>query len=76
MTGIKDIESAVAQLSAEELAAFRAWFADFDASEWDAEFEQDVPSGRLDALAAEALGDLRHGRSTALRGKRDETRMP
>ena len=33
-------------------------------------------AGRLDALAAEALGDLRHGRSTALRGKRDETRMP
>ena len=76
MTGVKDIESAVAQLSAEELAAFRAWFADFDPSEWDAKFEQDVPSGRLDALAAEALGDLRHGRSTALRGKRDETRMP
>ena len=76
MTGVKDIESAVAQLSAEKLAAFRAWFANFDASEWDAEFEQDVPSGRLDALAAEALGDLRHGYSTALRGRRDETRRP
>ena len=76
MTGVIDIESAVAQLSAEELAAFRAWFADFDASEWNAEFEQDVPSGRLDALAAEALGDLRHGCSTTLRGRRDETRMP
>ena len=71
MTGVKDTESAVAQL-----LAFRAWFAEFDASEWDAEFEQDVPSGRLDALAAEALGDLRHGRSTALRGRRDETRRP
>ena len=76
MTGVKDIESAVAQLSAEKLAAFRAWFANFDASEWDAEFEQDVPSGRLDALAAEALDDLRHGCSTTLRGRRAETRMP
>ena len=76
MTGVKDIESAVAQLSAEKLAAFRAWFANFDASEWDAESEQDVPSGRLDALAAEALDDLRHGCSTTLRGRRAETRMP
>ena len=66
MTGVKDIESAVAQRSTEERASFWAWFAEFDASEWDAKFEQDVPSGRLDALASEALDDLRDGRSTDL----------
>ena len=64
MTGVKEIESAVAEFSAEELTAFRAWFAEFDASQWDVELEEDVPAGRLDELAAEALGDLRHGRST------------
>ncbi len=66
MTGVKEIESAVAQLSAEELTAFRAWFAEFDASRWDAELEDDVSAGRLDALADEALNDLRDGRSTDL----------
>ena len=66
MTGVKEIESAVAQLSAEELTAFRAWFDEFDASQWDAELEDDVSAGRLDALADEALNELRDGRSTEL----------
>ena len=66
MTGVKEIESAVAQLSAEELTAFRAWFAEFDASQWDAELEDDVSASRLDALADEALNDHRDGRSTEL----------
>ena len=66
MTGVKEIESAIAQLSAEELAAFRAWFAEFDATQWDAELEDDVSAGRLDALAEEAVDDLLHGRSTEL----------
>ena len=63
MSGSKEIETAVAQLSAEELAAFRAWFMEFDAAEWDTQFEQDVSAGRLDALADEALDDLRQGRT-------------
>ncbi len=66
MTGVKEIESAIAQLSAEELAAFRVWFAEFDATQWDAELEDDVSAGRLDALAEEAVDDLLHGRSTEL----------
>ena len=66
MTGVKEIESAVAQLSADELASFRAWFATFDASLWDAELDDDVSAGRLEALADEALDDLRQGRSTEL----------
>ena len=63
MSGSKEIETAVAQLSAEELAAFREWFLEFDAAEWDTQFEQDASAGRLDALANEALDDLRQGRT-------------
>ena len=66
MLGSKEIEAAVAQLSAEELAAFRAWFAEFHAAEWDTQFEQDASAGRLDALADEALDDLRQGRARDL----------
>ena len=44
------IEKAVSQLSPEEIAAFRAWFAEFDAAVWERQFESDVAAGRLDAL--------------------------
>jgi len=53
-------------LSPADLAAFRAWFAEFDARVWDRHFEEDVAAGRLDALADEALRDLQAGRCTAL----------
>ena len=42
MPSSKEIETAVAQLSSEELATFRAWFMHFDATAWDTQFEQDV----------------------------------
>jgi len=61
---IQEIESAVSSLSQKELAAFREWFAEFDAATWDKQFEGDVRSGKLDALANEALRDLGEGRCT------------
>jgi hypothetical protein len=64
MSTVKEIEDAVRQLSAEDLAAFRAWFAEFDAAAWDREMEADAAAGRLDDLAEEALKDLREGRCT------------
>ena len=64
MSTVKQIEEAVRQLSADERAAFRAWFAEFDAEEWDRQLEADVKSGRLDWLVEEARQDLREGRCT------------
>ena len=66
MGTVENIKEAVRKLSLEELAAFRAWFAEFDAASWDREFEEDVAAGRLDQLAEEALRDLREGRCTDL----------
>jgi hypothetical protein len=66
MSTLEEIEAAVSQLRPDELATFRAWFAEFDGRAWDAQFEQDVASGRLDKLADEALEDLRKGRCTDL----------
>ena len=66
MNTIQEIEAAVSKLSREELSAFRAWFAEFDAEAWDRQFEQDVAAGRLDGLAEEALQDLRKGQCTDL----------
>ena len=64
MGSVKEIEEAVLGLSETELAAFRTWFAEFDAETWDRRIEDDVAAGRLDALADEALDDLRAGRCT------------
>ena len=61
MSTVKEIESAVRKLSRTELQSFRSWFQEFDADAWDKQFEQDVRGGRLDALADEALQDLREG---------------
>jgi hypothetical protein len=64
MSTVQQIEDAVRRLTAEERAAFRAWFAEFDAEEWDRQFEADVEAGRLDWLIDEARQALREGRCT------------
>ena len=64
MGSVSEIEAAVVRLSPVELAAFRQWFAEFDADAWDRQIESDIAAGRLDGLANEAIEDLRSGRST------------
>ena len=64
MSTLQEIEEAVRRLSSAELAAFRTWFEELDAAAWDRQIEQDVAAGRLEALADEALNDLREGRCT------------
>jgi len=64
MSTLQQIEEAVQRLSTQERAAFRTWFAAFDADEWDRQFEEDVASGRLDWLAEEARADSRARRCT------------
>jgi len=62
MSTLQEIEDAVRQLSPQDLAAFRSWFAELDAAAWDRQIEDDIAAGRLEALADEALDDLQHGR--------------
>jgi hypothetical protein len=64
MSKLEALEKRVAGLSAEELAEFRRWFAEFDAAAWDHQIERDVKAGKLDALADEALRDHAAGKST------------
>lgn len=66
MSNLQAIERAVSQLSVEELAAFRVWFAAFDAELWDRQLEEDVAAGRLNRLAEQALQHLQDGRCTDL----------
>ena len=66
MGKVEAIEQEVESLSSEELAAFRRWFAKFDAAVWDRQIEQDARAGKLDGLADEALNDHAAGKSTDL----------
>jgi len=64
MATLAEIEDAIRRLPPDELDMLRIWFAEFDAAAWDRQIEDDVASGRLDALGNEALEDLRNGRCT------------
>jgi hypothetical protein len=55
MSKLEAIEKKVSGLSADELAEFLQWFAEFDAAAWDHQIERDVKAGKLDSLADEAL---------------------
>jgi len=55
------LEREVKKLGRSELAMFRKWFQEFDAAVWDQQFESDVASGKLAALAKEAVRDYKGG---------------
>lgn len=66
MGRVQRIEAEIRALSAEELAAFREWFREFDADAWDREIEADTRAGKLDALADRALDAHHTGKSMPL----------
>jgi hypothetical protein len=47
MSTVEQSEDAVRQLTPEELAAFRSWYAEFDIQEWDRQIEADSKAGKL-----------------------------
>jgi hypothetical protein len=61
MTKLEALERVVTALSAEELAEFRAWLAEYEWQLWDEELERDAAAGLLDDLVAEALSDVERG---------------
>jgi len=66
MNKVRDIQSAIQSLSKEDMVALRKWFEQFDAEEWDRQFEEDAKSGKLDALADQAIADFRSGKCKEL----------
>ncbi len=62
MIKVKKIESAIKNLSKDELTAFREWFEEFDAILWDEQFEKDISSGKLDRIAKQVISDFKAGK--------------
>lgn len=63
MSQIEMLEQEVKQLSSKELAAFRSWFMEFDAAEWDRQIEMDSSTGKLDRLSQSAIEEHQAGKT-------------
>jgi hypothetical protein len=63
---IEEIEQAVSRLAPPDYERFRQWLSDYDNQKWDRQLNEDASAGKLDALANEALDDLRQGKCTDL----------
>ena len=61
MSQVEMLEQTVKQLSPGERAAFRSWFIEFDAAEWDRQIEMDSETGKLDRLVQSAIEEHKAG---------------
>ena len=66
MSKIETLEKEIESLTPDELREFREWFLEFDAKVWDQIINEDIKSGKLNKLAAEALNQHKHGKSQEL----------
>ena len=61
MTKLEKTEQDIASLSPEEIWKLADWFASHHADLWDKQIAEDAASGRLDALADQAMADHKAG---------------
>ena len=66
MSQIEMLEQTVKQLSPGERAAFRSWFIEFDAAEWDRQIEADSETGKLDRSAQSAIEEHKAGKTKSI----------
>ena len=66
MGAVEKLELLIKSLSAQELAQFREWFAEFDAQIWDRQIESDAAAGKLDRFIDESMADHRANKSRPL----------
>jgi hypothetical protein len=64
--GVKEIETAITQLSAQDLAELVRWLEDYQAQLWDRQIEEDLEAGRLDALLEKVDREYEAGSSRPL----------
>ena len=59
-------EAAIAGLPRAEFARLAAWFAEYEAQQWDRQIEEDQKAGRLDGVMQRVREDIAAGRSKPL----------
>ena len=63
---VKEIESAIDDLPAAEIAELAKWFEEFHAQIWDQQIERDLNAGRFESLFEEAKQDFESNRCEPL----------
>jgi len=66
MISVQTIENAIQQLPEPDLEELQRWFSEFYGNIWDKQIERDAITGKLDALADEALAEYHSGKVTEL----------
>jgi len=64
--GIKEIETAIKELSAKEVSELSVWIADYQAGLWDAQIADDLDSGRLDEVLDQVDAEYEAGKAKPL----------
>lgn len=63
MSELEELEKRIRKLTPQDLAKFRAWFAEFDHALWDRQIASDAETGKLDRLLKEARADYKTGKA-------------
>ena len=63
---LAELEQKVQELSPGEFSAFTRWLDEFTATQWDAQIEQDVSSGKFDKILAKVDAEFESGKCKAL----------
>jgi hypothetical protein len=66
MGSVEEITAAIEQLTIQDMMRLRDWLVEYAEQLWDEQMERDAKAGRLDALAKEALEELRAGKTFPL----------
>jgi hypothetical protein len=64
--GVKQIEQAIVKLPSRELAELVTWLEDYHDRVWDKRIEEDLESGRLDALLTRVDEEYKAGLTESL----------
>lgn len=63
---VQEIETAITQLSNQDVAELLKWLENYHAQLWDEQIEQDLDAGRLDALLSQVDEEYEAGLSKPL----------
>ncbi len=61
MSRLELVQQEILELTPLEQQQFQVWYAELSESIWDQQLEEDIVSGRLNALAAKAVADFEAG---------------
>jgi len=68
MSTLQEIEMAIERLPREDLLKLTDWISSRFSDAWDRRIEDDISSGRLEGLAAEAIAEYRTGKTIPFPG--------